>query len=123
MRDPVNVPHRYEVNPNYVLETFRRYGEIPNNCVKRLKEGKPCMENRCEQALADLFQEKWGTSIKGIELKMDHAAVKVSQCAQSVKVQNLRKFLNLFCRKELEQSQIDLGSCAPVKKGMNDEIR
>lgn len=123
MRDPVNVPHRYEVNPNYVLETFRRYGEIPNNCVKRLKEGKPCMENRCEQALADLFQEEWGTSIKGIELKMDHADVNVSQCAQNIKVKNLRHFLNLFCKKELSQSQVDLGSCAPVRKGMNHEIR
>lgn len=124
MRDPVNVPHRYEVNPNYVLETYRRYGEIPTNCVSRLKKGKSCLENTCEQALADLFQEEWGASIQGINLKVDNAEVKISQCEGNVKVKNLREYLNLFCKNELDKKQIDLGAgCFPTKKGMNNEIR
>lgn len=123
MRDPVNVPHRYEVNPNYVLETFRRYGEIPKNCVNRLINGKHCLENYCEQAIATLFQEEWGSSIKGIDLHVDKAQVKISQCENDIQVKNIRHYLNLFCKKELDKSQVDLGDCEPKKKAINYEIR
>ena len=43
LKDPHNIPRKWKSNPNYVLDTFRRFGEIPRKCVRKLRKGKACL--------------------------------------------------------------------------------
>jgi len=116
LRAPVNIPHQYTVNPNYVLETYRRYGEIPKKCVRDLKKARPCLENLCEQALADFFEEGYGGSIETINLKGDKAKVKLAQCQKEIEVKDIRRFVNLSCRGKIDASQVNLKDICKIKK-------
>jgi hypothetical protein len=40
--DKIDIPHRYEVDPELVLDTYLKFGFIPKHCVKRLSRGRSC---------------------------------------------------------------------------------
>jgi hypothetical protein len=42
LSNPVDVPHRYQVDIDEVSKTFKKYSFIPKGCVKRLSKGKSC---------------------------------------------------------------------------------
>ena len=41
--NPIDVPHRYNVNLDDVSETFAKYSFIPKHCVRRLSKGHSCL--------------------------------------------------------------------------------
>lgn len=94
LRDPVNIPRTYTINPNYVHQTWRQYGGIPNRCIDQLKKGKRCHRNICEENLMDKL-ESLGylevTSWKVPETGGKRAEFKMKGCeeAYSVKMSKL----------------------------------
>ena len=42
LNNPIDVPHRYQVNLDEVSNTFHKYSFIPKRCVRRLSKGKSC---------------------------------------------------------------------------------
>jgi hypothetical protein len=42
LANPIDVPHRYNVDLDEVSSTFEKYSFIPKHCVRRLSKGKSC---------------------------------------------------------------------------------
>ena len=42
LSNPIDVPHRFQVNIDEVSNTFHKYSFIPKRCVRRLSKGKSC---------------------------------------------------------------------------------
>lgn len=87
LKDPHNIPRSWEANPNYVSETYRRFGEVPKRCVRSLRKGKRCLANTCESNVAEEVTDK----LKGVIEKLyapknGTARVKLSTCSQEIKL-------------------------------------
>lgn len=67
LKDPNNIPRDWASNPNYVLDTYRRFGNIPKRCVFDLRHGKPCLENRKEEHINAVVKRVLKTNIKSIK--------------------------------------------------------
>jgi hypothetical protein len=61
--DPVNVPKKYTVNVAAVNDAVKRYGNIPDNCVKMLSEGLNCFDTECNARIAKYFEDTYGGKI------------------------------------------------------------
>ncbi|MBY0413980.1 MAG: hypothetical protein K2Q18_07435 [Bdellovibrionales bacterium] len=58
MKDPVNVPRSWSVNPYLVKAAFdSNGGRIPNDCVQKLIDGKACMKTSCEETIVTSFKK------------------------------------------------------------------
>ncbi len=68
-RDNVNVPKSQEVDLYYLLESYRKFGEIDKDCVKRLRDGKVCQKDACEDFYVKMFRQ---LDIYNVE-KIDHS--------------------------------------------------
>lgn len=68
MKDPVNVPRLYTVNLNYVADTYKRYGKIPEQCVEQLGKGLKCFESVCAAKAAEHFEKLTGGEVVSIEV-------------------------------------------------------
>ena len=82
LMDPHNIPRRWKSNPNYVLDTYRRFGNIPKRCVRKLRKGKQCLKSRKEEKINNLVKTKLNTSIIGIKSSRvgRKAKIKVHGC-------------------------------------------
>jgi len=103
--DPHNIPRDWKANPNYILDTFRRFGEIPKKCVRRLYRGKQCLGNRKEEKINALLKEATGTNIISYRPYVGGAELKVHGCDEIIKVDYLIKRVTLpsecsFLKKE-----------------------
>jgi hypothetical protein len=68
-RDNVNVPKSQEVDLYYLLESYRKFGEINKECIKRLRDGKVCQKDACENFYVKMFRQ---LDIYNVE-KIDHS--------------------------------------------------
>lgn len=66
-KDKVNIPLLQEVDVNQVLETYKRYGTIPDHCVDQLKQGVGCFQNVCAAKAADFFERYTGKKVIELE--------------------------------------------------------
>ncbi len=101
MSDPIEIPHRWEVDVNNVYQTYRRYGSIPEGCVNSLVKGKHCLANRCEYTIGKAAGYFFDAQIEKIELEGNHAFVKLNRCRQDILVKDF-KTLGLYCRDDLK---------------------
>ena len=88
LKDPDNIPRSWETNPNYVSETYRRFGGvIPKKCVKSLRKGKRCLANSCEIKVAKKVTDSLRGTIEEISVpRFGYATVKLSTCNKKIKV-------------------------------------
>lgn len=105
MRDPVNVPRSWEVDLNNVMETYRRYGEIPKRCVRKLRRGGYCQDNRCDHAIVSAVKTHYKASVNRIDRKGSRALVSVNQCSRPLKLKKLKR-LKLWCKKNVDLDQV-----------------
>jgi hypothetical protein len=49
LNDPHDVPKSWNLNLKHLLETYTKFGEVPQKCVGKLSEGKRCMLDPCEE--------------------------------------------------------------------------
>lgn len=86
MKDPVNVPRSWSVNPYLVKVAYDRYdGNIPESCVKKLIRGKACMRSACEDVVVQSFLDQ-GMMLEKVDASesyRDRATVKVKGCKNS----------------------------------------
>lgn len=87
LKDTLNIPHSWETNPQFALATYKRFGTIPDKCVRDLIKGRACMANACEAAIV----EKLHTRINGEFISSNtanswkgRASAKVSSCNQDI---------------------------------------
>jgi len=96
LQDPHNIPRKWKSNPNYVLDTYRRFGKIPKKCVRKLRKGKQCLKNKKEEKIISLLRKKLKrvsiTQIEGRKVG-PRASVWVNGCLKPIKVK-LRSFGN-----------------------------
>jgi hypothetical protein len=88
LKDPHNIPRSWETNPNYVSETYRRFGgEIPKGCVRSLRKGKRCLANTCEAKVAQKVTDSLKGTIENLYApRVGTARVKLSTCDKEVKL-------------------------------------
>ncbi|CBW26983.1 conserved hypothetical protein [Halobacteriovorax marinus SJ] len=102
LKDPHNIPRSWETNPNFVSETYRRFGEIPKKCVRSLIKGERCLENSCEENISEKLTEELHGSIERITFAGSSGAlVKMSSCENLVSVRtysNATHSNNYSCR-------------------------
>jgi hypothetical protein len=89
--DPHNIPRGWKANPNYVLDTYRRFGNIPKKCVRRLYKGKQCLGSRKEEKVNTILKEATGTNIISYKPHVGGALVKVHGCEESIEIDLLQK--------------------------------
>ncbi|OUR99949.1 hypothetical protein A9Q84_02655 [Halobacteriovorax marinus] len=99
LKDPHNIPRSWEANPNFISETYRRFGEIPKRCVRSLRKGKRCLANSCETNVAEAITDK----LKGVIEKMyapknGTATVKLSTCNKEIKLRTNSRNNTNGCR-------------------------
>jgi hypothetical protein len=84
-----DVPKRWDANPNYVMDTYRRFGEIPKGCNFKLRNGKQCLKNRKEEKIQSIVRANLKTanvvSMKYRPLS-PKAEVMVAGCSEPIKV-------------------------------------
>jgi len=92
LKDPNNIPRSWEANPSYVLQTWRRFGEIPKRCVRRLRKGKRCLKDFCEEKVADLVNATVTSPILSIQQGAwdNHIEVKVRDCKKPLIIRGNR---------------------------------
>lgn len=83
MKDPVNVPRSWSVNPYLVKAAYDSYGgEIPNSCVRSLIKGRACMKNACEGAIVKSYLDR-GILLDKVDASESYrgkATIKVRGC-------------------------------------------
>lgn len=83
MKDPVNVPRSWSVNPYLVRASYdSNGGKIPGSCVRRLIKGKSCMKNSCEETILDTYTDRGYLieSINAEDMWKGVAKIKVQGC-------------------------------------------
>ncbi len=87
LKDTLNIPHSWETNPQYALATYKRFGKIPDQCVRDLINGRSCMANSCESAIV----EKLHSTVNGEFISSNtsdswkgKSSAKVSSCSKDI---------------------------------------
>lgn len=86
LKDPFNIPRSWEANPKYVMETYRRFGEIPKSCVRDLRKGRRCLKNSCEENIAEKVERLYKGDVLSMNLEGRYAKVKLNTCDQEIKL-------------------------------------
>ncbi|MFT6067857.1 MAG: hypothetical protein ACJAT2_001200 [Bacteriovoracaceae bacterium] len=86
LKDPFNIPRSWEANPNYVLDSYKKFGEIPKKCVRSLRKGKMCLRNDCEENVLKALYDKADVSVKSFRQDNGNAYLKVHNCEEEIVV-------------------------------------
>ncbi|PIK16103.1 hypothetical protein [Halobacteriovorax sp. JY17] len=99
LKDPHNIPRSWDANPNYVSETYRRFGEIPKSCVRSLIKGDRCLKDSCEESIAEkLTEELYGSIVSIKTLNGSRAQVKMSSCDKPITIRTYSNSDTNSCR-------------------------
>lgn len=107
LSDPFNIPDNWQVRIDYVVETYRKFGEIPKKCVSPLKKGERCLLDPCEEVAANRVEQDFASTVEWIDSsRYGKTKVKVYEHAEPV-------ILNTYYSAPSEGSfdPDDLGSC------------
>lgn len=89
LSDTLNIPRSWEANPEYVLATYRKFGKIPDSCVRDLSNGKACMTNSCESSIVEELHRKVNGSFVSSNTEdawKGRASAKVSTCSSPLQI-------------------------------------
>ena len=110
MLDPVDVPHSWEVNVNHVLETFRRYGDIPKRCVGALGRGVYCLDDR-NQYLAAATMQLFNSSVTAIAYNGAEMDIESNDCRYPLFNLDIRQLEDYLQRGELMPKIVNSRNC------------
>ncbi len=68
-RSDVLNPREYNINVDYLVDTYKQYGEIPEKCVPLLARGLNCSPSACEELAKKDFESKTGIITDAVILK------------------------------------------------------
>ena len=51
--DPLHFPRTWSVDSQNLVDTYRRYGEIPKRCVRSLRTNRACLDSLCLEQISD----------------------------------------------------------------------
>jgi hypothetical protein len=89
MKDPVNVPRSWSVNPYLAQTAYDAYkGQIPESCVQKLIKGQACMTTTCENTIVNSFKDRgiFFDSVNTDESHRGEATVKLRGCKTKNKI-------------------------------------
>lgn len=89
LKDPVNVPRSWNVNPYLTKVAYDSHGgKIPNDCVRKLVNGKSCMKNSCEDSIVNTYRSNgyFLDSINSDDTWKGVASVKIKGCKNINKI-------------------------------------
>lgn len=89
-KDPHNISRSYNVDFDKLIETHRRYGIIPEKCVKKLRKGKSCTPNSKERALLRYLGDRFNNKIKSFEPKRNSYLVNFEGCLKPIEIHSER---------------------------------
>ena len=64
----VDMPQSFEINPEAVAETYKKYNGIPAECVWELHHGVRCMKNLCVSSTVSRIEKMTGQKVKDASL-------------------------------------------------------
>jgi hypothetical protein len=83
LRDPNDIPHSWEANPNSVYRSWRRNGSVFTSCKRKLLDGEECLATACEAKLTKSFEELHQKYISSIVIYPgEQAEIKVNGDSQ-----------------------------------------
>lgn len=92
IKDPDNIPRSWDLNLNYLKQTFRRFGYIPNKCVKKLSKGEICLDTFEEEVAVKYLIDNYDVEILSEQNKFFGGIdFKVKGCNESVQVKVLSR--------------------------------
>ena len=115
LKDPVNVPKSWSVNPYLVNQSLESHGgKFPNDCVNKLISGKSCMKNSCEENIINAYLDKGVllTSINSSDAWRGEAEVQLKGCSQKTKI-----------KVNFTRDQNDQESCYVNQRNLNLECK
>ncbi len=121
LRDPINVPRKYVVDINSVVEAHRKNGEIEDDCVSKLRSGKHCMDYSYEKTYADFFQRYYKMAINRIDKYPGGAFIYLNGCSEPVRYD---QGLWSGPKEKINQQGLIPSSCKlEKKKGIRSEVK
>ncbi len=107
LKDPLNIPHSWEVNPEYVKLSYNAFkGNIPSKCVRSLSKDRPCMPTSCEEDIVlhlnKNLNESRILSIDTNEVENGKAKVYIDKCSEPIQ---LSTFLHSLSETQFEDSE------------------
>lgn len=78
IKDPDNIPRSWDLNLEYLKQTYSRFGYIPKKCVKKLSKGQICLDSYEEEVAVKHLIDNYDVKIlseqnrffSGIEFKV-----------------------------------------------------
>lgn len=118
LRDPHNIPRSWEANPNYVSETYRRFGEIPKSCVSSLRKGKRCLKDSCEERIAEKLTDELAGNVERITFAgRSGALVKMSSCDELISIKTYTNSNNSSSKNSCRAGKYTIPSkCRNIKR-------
>ena len=89
MKDPINVPKSWQVNPYLTKLSFEsNENKIPTNCLSKLLTGKACMKNSCEDSIVNAYKSNdlYLESIDSTDSWLGSVQVTLKNCKKPTKV-------------------------------------
>ncbi len=62
--NPISQPIEFDINPEFVKETYLKYNSIPDSCMYELVNGAKCMENICLSYTIAQVEKSWSVKVK-----------------------------------------------------------
>lgn len=67
LQDPDNIPWSWTVDPSYVLEAYKNFGNsVPKECVRDLIDGRRCRPSSCEAESAEYITKRYNLGVSKI---------------------------------------------------------
>ena len=89
LNDPDDVPRSWNLNLKHLLETYTKFGEVPQKCVGKLSQGKRCMLDPCEENILNQLDDYSVGLVSDIKMVNQRKyELSFSRCNKKVTVRN-----------------------------------
>jgi hypothetical protein len=113
-KDPFNIPRNWKANPDHVLDTYRRFGSIPKECVAKLRKGERCLASSCEEKIAKRMSKHFKGRIEYIDFNRKESRVKMTSCDKPVSLKIYESNESDSCN--ISKQILMPGSCKSMRK-------
>ncbi|MBN8537192.1 MAG: hypothetical protein J0M15_09060 [Deltaproteobacteria bacterium] len=66
--NPKTNPIEFQINSDYIVETFQKYNSIPDKCVYELINGSKCMEDLCVSKTVSELEKSTGLKVESASI-------------------------------------------------------
>lgn len=85
LKDPHNFPRSWEVDPNRLYSSYRKFGFIPKSCARRIRDDKSCLKAYCETNIVETFESNFKKYVSDVTIiKGGKSKIWINGCDEPV---------------------------------------